>query len=185
MTIATSSSEIRDISGIADQSRMLGLLQTILVEQTRGYKKLEASLIQKKAALANADVAGITDRCRNESTLLARLAELERDRRTVVAKLTEAIDPSRAGAFTMSELTQQLNDESKSQLLTIAADLKKHVHAVQHLNDIIRSASNELTQQMNEVMQKVQESLCKTAIYQKRGGLAKATNTSTAVDIQS
>ncbi|MGI9013345.1 MAG: flagellar protein FlgN [Phycisphaerales bacterium] len=168
-----------------EHERMIGLLETLLREQSREYTSLFELLEQKRNAIAAADVDRIHDLCRRESIVLTRLGELENSRRTLVAALSQSFEPEAPSPLTLRDIANRLREEHAERFITLASALRDQVIAIRRLSQVIAAASQELNAHVTVVMENVQRTLNQTQTYQRQGRLDMTPTRPMQVDLQS
>ncbi|MHC5022831.1 MAG: flagellar protein FlgN [Planctomycetota bacterium] len=165
----------------ADVARLEGVLRTLL----DGHQRLGTYLEAKRKAIRTADIDRISALCRQEHLVVQRLAELEKQRLTVLGRLTEAIQPRASRLLTLREVAAAAEHERGAALLAVADGLREHVGSVRQLSAVIRGASESLNRHLTGIMQAVQTVLSGTTTYGSRGRIDVGQPLEHCVDVKS
>ena len=98
--------------------------------------------------------------------LAARVAELELQRRDIVASLTR---PSRGEKPTVSVVAAGLPEPIRSRVLALAARLRDLLFRLRREMGVIKAATQSLVAHMDGLMQQVARAMSQTRLYDPRG----------------
>jgi hypothetical protein len=93
-------------------------LEAVLRALLEGHERLGQYLESKREAIRVADIDRISALCRQEHLVVQRLADLEKQRLTILGRLTEAVSPQASRVLTLREVASAADAESLHRHLT-------------------------------------------------------------------
>ncbi len=149
-------------------------LEDVLREETAAHERLLETMDQKLEAMRQAKRETLADCCRRENDLVQAIGELEKRRLTLVAVLTQTLDPRAAAPLRMGELAERLPEPARGRLLVMRAQLRERIDAVRSRSGTLRRAADGLLAHMCGLMQVVGGALSDTGTYGRRGAAPTA-----------
>ena len=155
--------------------KTLAQLEDVLREEAAAHERLLATMDQKLDAMRNANREQLAACCRAENELVQAIGEHEKQRLTLVAVLTQTLDPRAVSPLRMGELAERLPEPARGRLLVLRAQLRERIEAVRSRGGTLRRAADGLLAHMSGLMQAVSGALSDTGTYGRRGATPTAT----------
>ena len=143
-----------------------GVLESVLAAMIEAHEQMLAIAGSHRAAIARADGQGVQACVEQMGVLAARVAELELQRRDIVASLTR---PSRGEKPTVSVVAAGLPEPIRSRVLALAARLRDLLFRLRREMGVIKAATQSLVAHMDGLMQQVARAMSQTRLYDPRG----------------
>lgn len=119
------------MSGVSTAAEALG---AALVEQCELYTSLLSLAGREESAIANGDVAGLTDLTEEKERLLEVLAALETERMTALTTIAAAASVD-ASALTLSIVAALVPAQQGAELTEVGVDLRMKALALREANE--------------------------------------------------
>ena len=152
----------------------LAQLEEILRKQVATHEQLLTLLKRKKAALAHADADTMTECCRLENEQLQAVAELEKQRLTLAAKVTLALDPKAPAPLKLGDLAQKLPEPVRGRLLVLRHQARQRMEQVRHEVAVTKRATESLMGHIQGLMQTIGSAVTGIGTYNRGGSLPRA-----------
>ncbi len=137
--------------------------QIILQEKLLTVMKLKVEAFRK------ADHDSVSACTRQENIELQAFAELEKQRLTYVAQLTQSLDHDATTPLTMGELALRLPEPARGRLLVLRSKLKERMEAVRREGSVLHRASETLLKHMHGIVQSISGAITGISTYSKKG----------------
>ncbi len=154
-----------------NQIKELELLIKALIVEHESMSKL---MDRKREALRSGDGKLLTSYAQSESQQLNRIAEFEKNRLSLVAKITLKINPKAPEPMRLAELANALDEPSRGRLLVLRQQLLERMTAVKQQATVARQASETILQHMNGLVATVSSFCTGVATYNNTGNRPKA-----------
>ncbi|MCC7205405.1 MAG: flagellar export chaperone FlgN [Phycisphaeraceae bacterium] len=155
----------------ATQTKKLGELEKILEQQTALHKMLLMALGRKHQAIRQSKTAEMEACCRQENQHLQAIGEAEKQRQTLVAELTLAIDPQAVAPMTLLQLAERLPEPWRSRLLMRRLELRELVEKTRTQSGIARKAAESLLRHVQGLVQTISQAVNGGAVYGASGAV--------------
>jgi len=142
-------------------------------------------LTRKREAIKAASIDDIRTLCDRENRVLQELGDLEKQRLTIVARLTEHFEPDASQPMRLRDIASRIGGEQGERLEVLGAETREHIEAVRKLSGVLRSASETLSNHVAGILQIVQSALCQARVYGREGQLATGAQVRSTVDLRS
>ncbi len=149
-------------------------LETVLRELCAAHQRMSALMADKLAGLRRADHKTVAVVLGAENQQVQLIGELEKRRLTLVALLTQWIDPSAKAPWRLTELATHLPKSSGESLLALRAQLVQVMQQVQKESMVAKRANEELVRHMQGMLRSVSNAVSGNAVYGKGGQMPKA-----------
>jgi hypothetical protein len=138
-------------------------LETALNDLTRANAELLGLVREHRRAISRSDSGAIQDCISRQGLLATRVADLERNRRKVVAELTGK------PTATFDEVAPKLPESHRAGITEISANLRALLTTIQRENSVVRSAAHTLIGHIDGLMQQVARALSHAGTYGRQG----------------
>ena len=146
-----------EIEALADS------LESVIADLTRAHAELLEMVREHRRAISRSDAAAIQECLSRQGLLATRLADLERNRRQIVALITgKPTSP-------FAEVSPHLPDRSRDRIATASEGLRALLGTIQRENNIVRSATHTLIAHIDGLMQQVARALSQAGTYGRQG----------------
>lgn len=145
--------------------RLVGVLR----EQLEVCERLAALLQAKRAALRAARYPRLTELCELENQAVQRIGELEKQRLTLVAELTLAVEPNAPEPMRLAVLAERLAEPQRGRLLVLRQQLVERMAWIKQETGIVRRATESLVTHMRGLVQTVGALCAGAPVYDQRG----------------
>lgn len=135
--------------------RKTDALEAVLRDQAAANHKLLGLMQRKREALRRADRDAVMDLCTRENDLVRVVSELEKNRLSLVAELTLALNPAAREPLTLQALAQHLPEPVRGRLLVLRANLRKELEKAREEAGYARRATERLLGHMQGLIQSV------------------------------
>ena len=149
--------------------KLLLKLESALQRQIVAHEQLLALLKQKLDACRRADHARMNELMKDENKSLQEIGEIEKERLTLVAHLTQAMDPKATEPLRMGDLAEKLNEPARSRVLLLRLKLRDRMQQVQRESRVIRLASEQLLRHMQGIVQTIGGAMTGISTYGRTG----------------
>jgi hypothetical protein len=163
---------------------MFDALEAMLREQMDAHEKLLPLLDCKREAVRHADLETISQVMEQERLIIARIAEIERNREQLVYRITQQIQPEATKPLPISAIAERAAEPVQTRLMAMAAQLRDLVKDVRERSSVIRSAVEALSNHLSGVMQTVNAALSRAGVYGRQGRLATGDQMQHSVDVK-
>ncbi|MEO1236301.1 MAG: flagellar protein FlgN [Planctomycetota bacterium] len=133
----------------------LNRLEAVLTQSVERQEQMLSLLERKRVALRSGADRDMTDLTRSENAVLQTISELEKQRLTLVAELTRAVDPGAAEPMRMRELAERLPEPFRGRLLVTRTKLVEAITAVAAETSVVKRASESLVQHVNGLIRTI------------------------------
>ena len=149
-------------------------LEQILRQQLTLHGELLELLKNKRDVLRKSDTRAAIALCTLEHEKIQKIAELEKQRLTVVADLTLAADPQAKEPLRMGELADRLQEPDRGRLLVLRQQLLERMKDVHQETGIVRKATETLAKHMHGIVQTIGALSAGVSTYGSRGALPQS-----------
>ncbi|GAB4197506.1 MAG: hypothetical protein Kow00105_11560 [Phycisphaeraceae bacterium] len=147
------------VSSLENTLRQLLVLHTELLELLK----------RKREVVRGSDSKATVALCMLEQEKVQKIAELEKQRLTLVAELTLALDPTASQPLRMVELAERLAEPIRGRLLVTRMQLLEKMRQVQEETGVVRRATEALANHMQGIVQTLGALSAGVATYGSRG----------------
>jgi hypothetical protein len=151
----------------------LAQLEALLRQEIDAQKRLTAAVGRKLAAMRQADHRGVVACCQEENRLVQSGSDLAKARMTLVAQLTQALDPAAAQPLRLGELAEKLSEPARGKLLLLRSQLRQEMETVRRQSGIARGAAQVLAAHMLGLVQMVGSAMSGVGVYDRGGALPR------------
>lgn len=141
-------------------------LEAVLSSMIDAHEQMLVIAGNHRAAIARADGHGVQDCVEHTGVLAARVAELELQRRAIIAGL---VKPGRGEKPTVSMVAAGFPEPARGRVLALASQLRDLLIRLRQEMRVIKSATQSLVAHMDGLMQQVVRALSQTRLYDPRG----------------
>lgn len=135
------------------QIKLIPVLETVLKQLTERHEQLLSLMKRQREALRLADHRQVSECSRLENTLVQAIGDLEKQRLSLVAQLTQAVDPSAAAPMRMRDLSERLPEPARGRLLVLRGQLRARITEVKEQSSVTRRATESLLKHMQGLVQ--------------------------------
>jgi hypothetical protein len=175
-----------------DPAACVAALERLLNAQLDGYTRLLAVIERQRQAIRGANTQALEQAAREEETLVHTLATIDAQRTQVLA-LGFREKPARGDVTpthlspTLSDVLEHagIDDDVRSRVLGLAADLREKVASAKRCGAIVRDAAAALSRHMAGIQQTVHSALSRARVYERRGRLNPGSAMPATVDMKS
>ncbi len=172
-------------TNIADLAGEIILLEENLRCQLEGHRSLLTCIARNREAIRQADMHQIQSICEQKNEIAQHLSELEKQRLTLVGRLTEQLEPDAERPVSLDRIAAALQEPARGRFEVLAAELRAGIEEVRTASAVVRGASDALARHMTGLMQTVQSVLGRAKVYGRRGRLVTGEQNQFCVDIRS
>lgn len=164
-------------------------LEKLLIELASTHQGWLEAINAHREAARRADPAAMQRALEAQTACVARVADLDKERRLLVeraARLPEIAGPAaraRRGPLTLRDLATATPDPDRARLIARAESLKALVEDVKRAGSILQAASASLLAHTEGLMRQVARHLSQAGTYGRRGYVEPAGSLACAVDI--
>lgn len=148
----------------ADVMTLHNLLRMLLGAQT----DLASVLRSKLDAMRRADVDAMQSATADEAALIDRLSLLDAQRHAIAGRLASRFG-STAAPLRMSQVIGAIAEPMRSDLAAVSDALRRQMLAVADANDVVRTASREMTEHFRAVFESLTQAASEVMGYSRRG----------------
>jgi len=130
-------------------------LDALCRQQLALHDELSELLDRKREALKTADADRMTELCGLENERVQKLADVEKQRLELVAKLTQRVRPQAPEPMRMRELAECFAGPTRQRLLALRDELADRMQTVQGKAQRARLATESLLRHVGGVVQQV------------------------------
>lgn len=149
--------------------KLLLKLESALQRQIAAHERLLDVMKQKLEVFRRAKQQDLDNLIREENKQLQEIGEIEKERLTLVAHLTQAIDANATEPLRMGELAERLSEPARSRILLFRMKLRDRMQQVQREARVIRSASETLLRHMQGIVQTIGGAMTGISTYSQKG----------------
>jgi hypothetical protein len=149
--------------------KVLLQLETVLTAEIAAHERLLKLLHQKLSALRRADHEKVADCCQQENQQIQTIGELEKERLTQVAALTQIVAPQAPQPLRMSQLAEHLPEPARGRLLVLRQQLRGQIEQVRQESAIARRAAESLLAHMQGLVRTIGSVMNGGATYGRTG----------------
>jgi hypothetical protein len=165
------------------------LLEQLLVE----HEQLLVLAGSHRAAIAGANPNCLADCVQQQNEVVQRVAELEKRRLGIVARLADKMKPLSAGRAmegvpdkpTVSWIAKALPEPVRTRLVALAERLRELLARLQKEHAALREASTALAAHMEGLMRQLAKRLSHSGTYGRRGIVEAPVQVVSALDLRS
>lgn len=144
-------------------------LESVLQQQVQAHEALLSLLERRRQAMRTADTRAVNELCALENEKVQAISELEKQRLTLVAKLTLAIDPTAAEPMRMGELAERLPEPARGRLLVLRHQLMQRMARVREASSVARRAAEALMKHVHGLVQTIGVLSTGVSTYSQQG----------------
>lgn len=144
-------------------------LESVLTQSAAQHERLLTLMQRQRELLKAGDHHAVTGLSRQENELIQSISELEKQRQTCVAELTERLDPAAQAPMQMRALAQNLPEPHRGRLLVLRETLRQRIEAVREESSVTRRATEALARHLHGLVQAVAQVGACGAAYDPRG----------------
>ena len=170
---------------IEDLGQDVTVLEDNLRRQLEGHRALLTCIARNREAIRQADMHQIQSICEQKNEIAQQLSELEKQRLTIVGRLTEHLEPDAERPVSLDRIAAALEEPARGRFEVLAAELRSGIDAVRTASAVVRGATDALARHMSGLMQSVQSVLGRATVYGRRGRLVTGEQNQFCVDIRS
>jgi hypothetical protein len=152
-------------------------LEALLLSLHAAHADLLAATAEHRVALSHADGPGIASALARQSDLIARIADLERQRARVAAALGAGPHES------ISSLARLIPEPARARVLSAAGSLRELLLHIQREARTLRLATAALVGHMDGLMQQVARALSHSGTYSPSGRVDTGAPVISALDL--
>lgn len=168
----------------SEEGRSLGeRLESNLLRQSECYTELLHLLKRKRRAIGTADAGSISDLCRQEQVVLARIGELEGERQSIALALSDTPAGGPSTLLTLREITARLAPDNAARLEVLAQTIREQATEAQKQSGIIHTAAEALRRHVEGVMQMVHGALHQVGLYGRQGRITQIPTATATIDL--
>jgi hypothetical protein len=170
-----------------DLPKCMDALERLLRTQLDGYARLLAAIERQREAIRVADPAALEQAALEQESIVRALGQIDHQRVQVISALQKHVEPAAKQTPTLTALLERaaIDDERRTRLLALAADLRDKVAAAKREGGIVRDAAEALCKHMAGIQQTVHSALSRARIYERRGRLNLGSAVPATVDMKS
>lgn len=162
-------------------------LEQILRDLTVEHEKLSETSRRRRAAIAGADAAGMSECLSLEAEIARRIAAIESRRQTLVQRAMERFDrPADADADwrpTVTWIAGRLDEPDASRVAALAGSLRELIERLREERLAVRDAADALASHMRGLIRAVERRLSHSGAYGRRGVVAAGPAVFSALDL--
>lgn len=130
-------------------------VEVVMRQMVALHEELLALMIRKREAVRHAQVDLMADMCRLENEKVQLIAEREKQRQELVAKLTLLIDPKATAPLQLPELAERLPEPLRGRLLVTRQQLRDQLESVKAQTAVARRAADQLVRHVHGLVRGV------------------------------
>ncbi len=115
----------------------------------------------------------MTELCRQENQRIQMVSGLEKQRLTLVAQMTLALDPQAPQPLRLKELADRLPEPVRGRLLVLRQQVRQRMEEIQAEVGVARRASELLVRHMQGIIQTIGAAVTGVGTYNRNGGRPK------------
>ena len=167
----------------ADGKSLGERLESNLLRQSECYTELLNLLKRKRCAIGAADAQSISDLCRLEQVVLARIGGLEGERQSIALALSGTPTGAPSTPLPLREITARLAPDNAARLEVIAQTIRDQATEAQKQSGIIHTAAEALRRHVEGVMQMVHGALHQVGLYGRQGRITQTPTATATIDL--
>jgi hypothetical protein len=176
------------VTGAANIERIGGELEGLIALLIDRHTGLLGAVKGHRAALSAANVEAMEESVRKQNEHVQAIADLERRRLAVLARLAEATGQDRARGSekpTLAWAAGLLPEPIRGRVLAAGAALKERLTELSVQTKVVRQAAEAVAGQMEGLFRQVAQRLSHSGTYNPRGRVEARTQVVTSLDIRS
>jgi hypothetical protein len=154
-------------------------LEAVLGQMVAIHQELLTLLERKRGAMRKGDGRAMTELCALENAKVQAIAELEKKRLELVARLTLLVDPQAPEPMRMAEVAERLPEPVRGRLLTLRQQLRSQLETVKHQTAVARRAAESLVRHVQGLVQSMMAVANYGTTYRKPGAPGRSSAVST------
>ena len=135
--------------------RLVVTIEQVLSQLLQQHTELLDLLKRKREKLRTNDTQALMDFCTLEHEKVQKIAELEKQRLTVVAELTLAVEPGAPEPLRLTDLAERLPEPARGRLLVSRQQVLEKMKQVQSETAIARQATETMAKHMHGMIQTI------------------------------
>lgn len=151
----------------ATPAELAARLESLLSDLIAAHSQMLELTVEHRAALSRADGAAVQMSVGQQGVVAARIADLEGERRRIVAAMLGPATPLAQPTITM--LAEKLPEPARARIVSLAAALRELLLRLRSEAAVVRAATQSLVSHMDGLMQQVARTLSQARLY-GRGG---------------
>ncbi len=135
--------------------QLVAAIEAVMRQMVVLHEELLALMIRKREAVRRAHVELMAEICRLENEKVREIAEREKQRQALVAKLTLLLDPRAPEPLRLPELAERLPEPMRSRLLVTRQQLREKLDSVKEQTSVARRAADQLVRHVQGLVRGV------------------------------
>lgn len=163
-------------------------LETLLADLLQAHEALQGNLREQRTAVSGADAAGLAACTQRQQAIVARIAELEQQRRELVVRVmreSPGLARGAGGQPTLESICSTLPEPDRTRARELAHRLRELIGAVRQEASTLRSATATLVAHMDGLMAQVGRRLSHAGTYSGPGCPRAAETVVSGIDLTS
>ncbi|MFA9479004.1 flagellar protein FlgN [Phycisphaerales bacterium AB-hyl4] len=133
----------------------INTLEATLQQMVAAHEAMLTLLSRKRDALRQNDADALAQVAALEKEKVGRITELEKQRFTLVGRITLILDPKANAPFRLGELADRLPEPERGRLLVLRQQLRERMQQVRDSVSVVRRASETLMNHVQGLVQSV------------------------------
>ncbi len=156
-----------------EQEKNLAMLESLMNRAIGLHGEMITLLDRKREAMRRSDTNVMTELCRLENDKVRLISELEKQRLTLIARLTLMVKPDARSPMRLGELAEQLPEPRRGHLLVLRKQLFERMTEVKGRTSVARKAAESLVKHMHGLIQNIGAITTGVSTYSEKGALPK------------
>ncbi len=149
--------------------KSLHQLEKLLNRQIASHETLLGIMLRKRQALQTANHVVMTECTLQESEQVKLIAQTEKERLDLVARITLMVDPASQAPLKMLDLAQRLPEPAQGRMLMLRLKLRERMENVQRESGVARKASEALLRHVQGLVQMIGTACTGVSTYSQQG----------------
>jgi hypothetical protein len=155
------------------QDKLIAQVETVLAKQLESHEQLRTIIAMKHQALRQAKHQLVRDCTLQENRHLQAIAELEKQRITIVAELTLAFDAQAQAPMALTDIAMRLDEPQRGRLLVQRQQLRSLMEQVRDEAGKAQRTAEAVTRHMTGLIQTVSNAMSGSGAYGRQGTPSK------------
>ena len=144
-------------------------LRDLLGELHGAQASLHAVLMEKLAAMRDADISGMQNATAEEGDLLSRFELLDAQRHTVTARLASTFGTPGGGPLRMSQVIAALDGADRREMSDLTDSLREMMLKVADANRVVTLVSREMNEHFKTIFEAMTQAAAESVGYSRCG----------------